>query len=265
MLKLSRQLFMYEPDGKYMDYYERALYNDILSSVAENNAGNTYHIPLNPAARKQFGNANMSGFTCCNGTALESNTKLQDSIYFRSADNSALYVNLFVPSTLSWEGRKTTVKQETNYPYADTTKLTLTGGSVLSVHVRVPGWAKKGFFVKVNGVEKRVDAKPGSYVNLGRGWKDGDEIELRMPFEFHLMPVMDQPNIASILWGPVVLAAEEPAARSDWRPVTLKAGDLGSSITGDPGALRFKVGDAALRPFYESYGRYSVYFDVKME
>ena len=44
----------------------------------------------------------MNGFTCCNGTALESNTKLQDSIYFRSADNKALYVNLFVPSTLNW-------------------------------------------------------------------------------------------------------------------------------------------------------------------
>ena len=93
---------MYDQTAKYMDHYERALYNHILASVAEDNPGNTYHVPLNPGAQKRFGNANMNGFTCCNGTALESNTKLQDSIYFRSADNKALYVNLFVPSTLNW-------------------------------------------------------------------------------------------------------------------------------------------------------------------
>ena len=102
LLKLDRQLFMYDQTAKYMDHYERALYNHILASVAEDDPGNTYHVPLNPGAQKRFGNAKMNGFTCCNGTALESNTKLQDSIYFRSADNRALYVNLFVPSTLTW-------------------------------------------------------------------------------------------------------------------------------------------------------------------
>ena len=106
LLKLDRQLFMYDQTAKYMDHYERALYNHILASVAEQDAGNTYHVPLNPGARKQFGNANMSGFTCCNGTALESQTKLQDSIYFHSADHQALYVNLFIPSTLTWAERK---------------------------------------------------------------------------------------------------------------------------------------------------------------
>jgi uncharacterized protein len=92
---------MFDRTAKYMDHYERGLYNQILASVAENNAGNTYHIPLNPGSRKQFDNADMTGFTCCNGTALESNTKLQDSIYFRSLDDKTLYVNLFIPSTLT--------------------------------------------------------------------------------------------------------------------------------------------------------------------
>src|SRR6185295_14845881 len=135
LLKLDRQLFMYDQTAKYMDHYEQALYNHILASVAEDNAGNTYHIPLNPGARKSFGNANMSGFSCCNGTALESNTKLQDSIYFKSSDNSALYVNLYVPSTLTWKEKNAVVKQETNFPYADSTKLTITGASGLDLHV----------------------------------------------------------------------------------------------------------------------------------
>ena len=95
-----------------MDHYEQALYNHILASVAENDPGNTYHVPLNPGAQKQFGNANMDGFTCCNGTALESSTKLQDSIYFKSSDHQTLYVNLFVPSTLNWTERKLVVTQQ---------------------------------------------------------------------------------------------------------------------------------------------------------
>jgi DUF1680 family protein len=265
LLKLSRQLFTFDQDAKYMDYYEQALYNHILASVAEEDAGNTYHVPLNPAARKRFGNGNMTGFTCCNGTALESSTKLQDSIYFRGADNAALYVNLFVPSTLSWEERKVTVKQSTNFPYADTTKLTLTGGGDFDVKVRVPQWATRGFFVTINGEEQSVEATPGTYLTLHRAWKDGDTIELRMPFGFYLRPVMDQPNLASLCYGPVLLAAEEPAPRSEWRPVTLDAADLGKSITGDPATLRFAIDGVNFKPFYETYDRCSVYLDVTLK
>ena len=116
LLKLDRQLFMYDQTAKYMDHYELGLYNHILASVAEDDAGNTYHVPLNPGAQKRFGNADMSGFTCCNGTALESHTKLQDSIYFRSADDKTLYVNLFVPSTLDWAERKVVVQAAHRLP-----------------------------------------------------------------------------------------------------------------------------------------------------
>jgi uncharacterized protein len=265
MLKLSRQLFMFNPDGRYMDYYEQAIYNDILASVAEDNPGNTYHIPLNPAARKQFGNARMDGFTCCNGTALESNTKLQDSIYFRSTDNRALYVNLYVPSKLTWSDRNVTLTQRTEFPYADSTKLTLNGSGNFDIKVRVPDWATRGFFVKINGQDQKIKAEPGTYLTLKRSWKDDDTIELRMPFSFHLSPVMDQPDLASLFYGPVLLAAQEPETLSTWRKITLNGDDLGKSITGDPHTLHFKVGDAEFKPFYESYARYSVYLDVTLE
>jgi DUF1680 family protein len=233
--------------------------------VDEDNPGNTYHVPLNPGARKSFGNADMSGFNCCNGTALESNTKLQDSIYFRSADNRSLYVNLYIPSTLTWPERNLIVTQRTGFPQADTTRLTLAGAGALDLHLRVPRWAKRGFTVRINGREQSVEAVPGTYLTLNREWKDGDVIELRMPFDFHLSPVMDQPNIASIFYGPVLLAAQEPEPREDWRPVTLDADDPGKSITGNPAALRFSIGDVEFKPFYESYGRHSVYLDVTLK
>ena len=182
LLKLDRQLFMYEQTAKYMDHYEQALYNHILASVAEDDPGNTYHVPLNPGAQKRFGNAEMKGFTCCNGTALESNTKLQDSIYFRSADNTALYVNLFVPSTLTWRERNVVVQQMTDFPYADTTRLVVKGNGRFDVKIRVPRWANRGFFVKINGRDEAVKAAPGTYLTLARTWRDNDTIELRMPF-----------------------------------------------------------------------------------
>jgi len=119
--------------------------------------------------------------------------------------------------------------------------------------------------VKINGVPQTVDAAPGAYLCLRRAWKDGDTIELRMPFHFYLRPVMDQPNIASIFFGPVLLAAEESAAREQWRAVTLDATDIGKSIGGDPSALRFRIGDVTLKPFYETYGHHSVYLDVTLK
>jgi DUF1680 family protein len=265
LLKLDRQLFMYDQTAKYMDHYERALYNHILASVAENNAGNTYHVPLNPGAQKRFGNAEMNGFTCCNGTALESNTKLQDSIYFRSADQGTLYVNLFVPSTLNWTERKVAVQQVTDFPYADTTKLVIKGDGKFDLKVRVPRWATRGFLVKINGRDQALKAAPGSYVSLGRAWRANDSIEIRMPFPFHLETVVDQPNVASLFYGPVLLAAEESGARTDWRPVTLEAADIGKSVTGDPATLRFTIDGVPFKPFYETYGRNSVYVHVTLK
>jgi DUF1680 family protein len=262
LLKLDRQLFMYDQTAKYMDHYEQALYNHILASVAEEDAGNTYHVPLNPGAQKRFGNAEMKGFTCCNGTALESNTKLQDSIYFRSADNATLYVNLFVPSTLNWKSRNVVVRQATDFPSADTTRLTIDGSGRFNVRIRVPRWATNGFFVKINGRDEAVKAAPGSYLTLARTWRDNDTIELRMPFSFSLNHVVDQPNVASVFYGPVLLAAEESGPRTDWRNVTLDARDISRSITGDPATLRFAVNGVPFKPFYESFGRHSVYLHV---
>lgn len=265
MLKLTSDLFLFDQRGEFMDYYERGLYNHILASVAENSPANTYHVPLRPGSVKQFGNPNMTGFTCCNGTAIESSTKLQNSIYFKSKDDQALYVNLYIPSTLEWTERKVTVEQTTNFPKEDNTRLTIKGSGKFDIHVRVPGWATKGFFVTINGKAQKLNAKPGSYLKISRSWKDGDMIELKMPFQFHLDPVMDQPNIASLFYGPILLAAQEPEARKEWRKVTLDAQDISKSIKGDPQQLQFTIDEVVFKPFYESYGRHSVYLDVKLK
>lgn len=265
MLKLTRNLFLFEQRPELMDYYERGLYNHILASVAEDSPANTYHVPLRPGSIKRFGNPDMTGFTCCNGTALESSTKLQNSIYFKGADNKALYVNLFVPSTLDWEQRGIKVEQRTSFPHEDRTELVIRGQGKFDLKLRVPQWANQGIELKINGKVQNVQALPGSYLSIPRKWKDGDTVEFRMPFGFYLDPVMDQQNIASIFYGPILLVAQEGEARNQWRKVTLDAWDLGKTITGNPQRLEFTIDGVQYRPFYETYGRHSVYLDVELK
>jgi DUF1680 family protein len=119
--------------------------------------------------------------------------------------------------------------------------------------------------VKINGKEQKLIARPGTYLKISRLWKDGDMIELKMPFQFHLDPVMDQQNIASLFYGPILLAAQESEARKDWRTITLDAEDISKSIKGDPQQLEFTIDDVVFKPFYKTYGRHSVYLDVKLK
>ena len=129
----------------------------------------------------------------------------------------------------------------------------------------VPRWATRGFQVRINGRDEAVTATAGSYLTLARTWRDNDTIELRMPLSFSLQSVVDQPNVASVFYGPILLAAEEASARTDWRRVALDSRDLSRSITGDPAALRFTADGASFKPFYESYGRHSVYLHVTLK
>lgn len=75
---------------------------------------------------------------------------------------------------------------------------------------------------------------------------------------------MDQQNIASLFYGPILLAAQEPAARKDFRKIVLNANDLGKTIQGNPKDLHFSINDVPFKPFYETYGRHSVYLDIAL-
>lgn len=168
-------------------------------------------------------------------------------------------MNLFVPSVLDWKAKGVKLTQATRFPFADTTTLTVAGVGEFPIHLRIPKWTSKDFTIRINGDEQKTDAAPGSYATLKRAWKTGDRIELKLPMSFHLMTLSDQPNIASIFYGPTLLAAEEPGPRDDWRKVKWNK----SSITGDPATLHFQIGDTKLKPFFEFHdGHHSVYLNV---
>ncbi|MBF8191478.1 glycoside hydrolase family 127 protein [Nonomuraea sp. K274] len=265
MLKLSRGLFFHTADPKYMQYYERALYGQILASRRNTDSTTnpllTYFIPMRPGASRSYGNLG----TCCGGTGLESHTKFQDSIYFRSADDSTLYVNLYLASELSWPDKGFTIKQSTDYP-ADPkgeTTLTVDGSGRLVVKLRVPYWVEEGFTVRINGAEQKVDAKPGEYVTLDRNWRRGDKIRLSMPFSLRVEKALDIPTTQSIAYGPVPMVAksDETTYRefSFYRDFTL-SGDLEDAIT-PTAPMTFTTHGLPLVPLYvNDTDRYHAYF-----
>ncbi|MFD5213775.1 beta-L-arabinofuranosidase domain-containing protein [Microbacterium sp. NPDC058345] len=217
MLKVSRFLFFNEQDPKYMDYYERTLLNHILGGRrnAESTKGpeNLYMFPVNPGARKEYGNGNIG--TCCGGTALESHAKYQDSIYFRAKDESALYVNLYIASTLDWEETGLVLEQTSSYPESEVSTLRIAAApsAKLDIHLRVPAWVTAPVTISVNGDVADIEAKPGTYAVLSRDWRADDEITVRIPLTLRAEPTVDRPDIQSLAYGPTVLTAIDSSSK----------------------------------------------------
>jgi DUF1680 family protein len=212
MLKITRKLFTWDPKPEYADYYERALYNHILASQNPETGMVLYYLPLKTGDIKEFGTPNES-FWCCTGTGIENHAKYGDSIYFHEGDQS-LYVNLFIPSELTWSQRGLKVRQETSYPMTDATRLSFAADKPveLAVKLRYPYWAVSGFEVSINGQRQTLDSKPGTYACLTRTWQTGDTVDVRMPMSLRTEGFRDNPKRLAFLYGPLVLCTEvDPA------------------------------------------------------
>ncbi len=117
MLKLTRHLFALQPAANLMDYYERALYNHILSSQDHSTGMMCYFVPLRMGTQKEFSDS-FQHFTCCVGSGMENHVKYGESIYYQGA-NGSLYVNLFIASRFELERKKgVVIEQQTQLPRA---------------------------------------------------------------------------------------------------------------------------------------------------
>lgn len=265
MLKLSRQLFFHQPDPAYMDYYERGVTNHILASRRDAPATDspevTYFVGMGPGVRREYDNTG----TCCGGTGMENHTKYQDSVYFRSADGGALYVNLYLASTLRWPERGLVIEQTSDYPAEGVRTLTFREGSgQLDLRLRVPVWATAGFTVTVNGVRQSVKAVPGSYLSLSRSWQRGDRVAVSAPYRLRIERALDDPSVQSVFYGPVLLTAQsqESAFRvfSFYKDFTLR-GDLADAIKSGGRPMYFTTHGLTLAPFHVGdETRYHAYF-----
>jgi len=215
MMKLTRHLFSWSPEARYMDYYERALVNHRMGTIDPETGTTVYYLPLGSGYSKIYAKP-FDSFWCCNGTGAEEFAKLTDTIYFH--DDNSIFVNLYIASDVSWPEKGVRVSQQTAFPEEQGTTLLISADRPvdLDFKLRIPYWAKNGS-VKVNGHPLPAFAGPGSYLVLRGPWKNGDRVELSLPMHLHAAPLPDKQSLQATMYGPVVLAARfEEESRNNW-------------------------------------------------
>jgi DUF1680 family protein len=247
----------------------------------------TYFVSMKPGHFKVYCTP-LDSFWCCMGTGIENHAKYGDTIYFHAPD--ALYVNLFIASTLRWTGEGVTLRQDTKFPDEEGTTLTIhcAEPKKFALKLRFPGWASQAL-VSVNGEAQQVTNEPGSYIALDRTWHDGDKIEYRLPMTLRMESLPNHPSTVSLLYGPVVLAGDlgseglpgngqevkdqNELDKSIDPPAPVIAcpeKEILSHVQRVPGSqLAFKTdgllkpADVTLVPFYRlHHERYTVYWDM---
>jgi len=208
MLRLSEQLFRTEPAARYADYYERALYNHILSTQHPEHGGFVYFTPMRPRHYRVYSQPQQC-FWCCVGSGIENHGKYGRFIYAKGDDG--LYVNLFIASELDWADRGVKLRQETQFPDApeSSIRLSLEQPTRFALRIRHPGWVAAGEFkLSINGAAWPVDSRPSSYASIEREWRDGDRVEIELPMRTMLERLPDGSDYVAVLFGPIVLAAK---------------------------------------------------------
>ena len=215
LAKLTKDLNCFNPDdARYMDYYERVLYNQIVGSVNPRKYQTTYQYAVGLDASKPWGNETPQS-TCCGGTGAENHVKYQEAAYF--VNDNTLWVALYLPTTAHWKQKGVTIKQECEWPAERSTIRILANGqepkakSRFSMKLRVPYWSTEGFDIKLNGKSIATHYQPCSYVEIpARRWTDKDVVEIIMPFTTHIDFGPDKVDghwIGAFMRGPLVMAA----------------------------------------------------------
>ncbi|UWZ86847.1 glycoside hydrolase family 127 protein [Occallatibacter riparius] len=213
LMKLKRLVFGWTADARWMDAYERALFNCRLGTQ-ESRGLKLYFVPLAAGYWRDY-NTPEESFWCCTGTGAEESAKFADTIYFhRGAD---LYVNQFLASPLEWKDEGFAIEQSTRFPIEQGTTLKITSSRphIPTIHVRIPAWTTSGAEVTINGRPLEAVSDPGSYLAIRRTWQEGDTIGIRVPMELRTEPLAGDDTVCAALFGPVVLAADLGAGPQD--------------------------------------------------
>lgn len=214
MLRLTKLLYGTSGDVNYMDYYERALYNHILSSQNPVQGGFVYFTPMRSGHYRVYSQP-QNCFWCCVGSGMENHARYGEMIY-ASRDNE-LIVNLFISSVLNWEETGMSFTQETSFPEKEQTRVIVNSEKPrkMKISFRCPEWLdKEKVEFKVNG--RKVEAVfDDGYYTIDRKWKDGDTVEMSLPMTLRAVQLPDKSPYYSFMYGPVVLAADLGKERLD--------------------------------------------------
>jgi len=282
MLRLSKALFLSNTDLSYIDFYERTIYNHILSTQHPEKGGFVYFTPIRPNHYRVYSQPETSMW-CCVGSGIENHTKYGELIYSHSQND--VFVNLFIPSELNWKEKGLKLIQKNNFPDQNETELEvkLTKKQAFSLNIRYPKWAES-IRILVNGKEQSFKSGPSQYINLKRNWKDGDKITVQFTMKTKLEYLPDGSNWAAFVRGPIVLAAK--TSTEDLKGLFADDSRMGHETRGklypinDAYALvddtknfvsklepvdnmNFRMDSLLLEPFYKIHdARYQMYFQT---
>ena len=207
MLKLTEDLNRVKPDGMYGDFYETAMFNHILSAQHPQHGGYVYFTSARPRHYRNYSAPNEAMW-CCVGTGMEDHGKYGQFVWTHDkgvkAEDDALYVNLFVASELNWKDRKMVIRQQTAFPYAESSVVEVAKGKgTFILKVRKPSWCEN-FTVKGVGFDADSYEENG-FVCMKRKWKKGDQVKISMPMHAYIKPMINVPQYVAIMYGPILL------------------------------------------------------------
>ena len=207
MLKLTEDLFRANPSARYMDYYERTLYNHILSTQHPEHGGYVYFTPARPRHYRVYSAPNQ-GMWCCVGSGMENHGKYNQLIYTHQKDS--LFLNLFIASALNWRAKGIVLKQETKFPEEEQTKLSITEGNArFTLMIRYPSWVQTGALqIKVNNKPIAYTPSASGYVGVNRLWKKGDVVQIVLPMRNTVEHLANVPEYIALMHGPILLGAK---------------------------------------------------------
>jgi uncharacterized protein len=269
--KITRYLLRVTKDPQYGDSMERVLYNTVLGAWPVQPDGTSFYYSDYASPDTACGTDGQkvwyrNKWPCCSGTLPQVASDYHISIYLKSADG--VYVNLFAPSALKWsaEGASLGLRQETNYPFENTVRMLVSASkpTEYTLYVRIPGWAKPGPVLSVNGKRVSEPVTPGTFAAVRRTWKDGDRVELELPMPLRLEAVdANHPNLVALLQGPLVLFALVDSQPAFTENALLQAKAVNNS-EGDWTAVSADGSSITLRPFMKlNHEKYSTYMRLK--
>lgn len=262
--KIARYLLRVTGDSRYGDSMEKVLYNTILGARPIQPDGHSfYYSDYNESASKFY---HPDKWPCCSGTFPQITADYGISSWFFSPQG--IYVNLFVPSRVSWtrNGTRISLEQSTQYPYSPETTLRVKTErpETFAVYLRVPAWAGKATRAAVNGRTLSTELRPGNFVSIQREWRDGDRIEYSIDMPLRPEAVDQQhPNLQALLFGPLTLFAVGSMDSRFTRRQLLAATQTG------PGSTEWQADSSARRVTFRSFPairdeKYRLYQEVEL-
>ena len=268
--KLSKYLLTFTGEAQYGEWMETLLYNGIGAALPVQPDGTTFYYAdyrLGTATKLYY----WSQWPCCSGTYIQTVADYHDILYLH--DDHDLYVNLFVPSEVTWhrDGSVITVQQQTRYPEEGTVRFRVTADRpvTFALKLRAPRWVRS-WKLSVAGEPIEAPPRAGQWTEVRRTWNPGDTLELAIDMPLYTVPVDPQhPRRAAVKYGPVLLAQNADYTS----PFTLRPDEDIASVLRRPGQgpvfdivhqAQPAQGLGRLQPFYavEERSPYRVYFDL---